>query len=217
MGSPRFSISAMSAGVISQSRSRWRAACEQVAAPLRDGRDPGRSERAGRLQGEQVLLLRRVELRAVDLREDLALRHELAREVGRDVLDEAFVARVDVVDPPLVGRDAPGRPNGRLEGRPLHLDRLQAQQLLLLGVDRDRGEALGPLRGRVDLVRVDRDEVHPHRVLLRGGRRLLRIHRRPVKEDLAFPAASSATGACGPLPRSGRASCRRSGSRPGRP
>ncbi len=106
---------------------------EQVPAALRGGRDARRAERLRRLEREEVLLLGRVELGAVEEREDLTLLDVLAGEVGGHVLDVGVVPRVDVVDPRLVGGDAARRPDRGRERRPCDDDGLEPEETLPCG------------------------------------------------------------------------------------
>src|SRR5664279_1517338 len=91
------------------------------------------------------------------------------------------------MDPPLVRSHPAGGPNRRLERSTPDRDRLQAEELSLRSVDRDGCQTLRASCRTLDLVVVDRHEVHPHRILLRRGRGLGRVHGRALEEDLACP------------------------------
>src|SRR5262249_4289710 len=146
-------------------------------------------ERPSRSQGQEILLLRGDEIRAVDAEERLTLRHRLADEVDEDTFHEPRDLDVDVAHPRLVDGDPPDGAPGGSDGA--HRDRRDAEpdELLASWIDGDRREALGlALRGRgrglVRGVRIQgirrlyRHELHPADRALTGMiLRDRRVHR----------------------------------------
>ena len=137
------------------------------------------------LAGDDVLLLCRRELRAVDLEERLTPAHRLPGLIHEQALDPALEARRHNGEPPLVDGDGAYCPDGarhRALGRDLGPD---AEHLHALRADGDRA------RGLVRLVLVDGEVVHAHRILLGHRRGVGHAHRVAVVEDSAAP-----TGRC---------------------
>ena len=160
---------------------------EQVERALGHRGDPALGHLLLCVVREQVLLLCRHEIGAVDGQQRLAPPYELPREVDVEVLHVAVVLRVDVVEPPLVHRDPP---HGSDHPRQLVMVDLFAADAEDLSLLRREGEAR-PSRDRpagcLSLVLVDRDEVHSHRVLGRLVGSHVRVHRGAVVGDPPLP------------------------------
>ena len=138
---PVRSSSAMSAALMSQRRSRSRAASSRFAPPWATEGIWLAAELLLRPQRQQVLLLGGDEFGAVDREQRIALLHVLAGEVHVEALDVALELRVHVSEAPLVGRHAADRADGAVDARLAHLLAAHAEQGAALGRQRDHGAA----------------------------------------------------------------------------
>ena len=131
-----------------------------------------------RIDGGDVFGRRRGDQRAVDFHQGLALGHSRARGHVGDFLNPAFRSHGDDGDPPFVELNGAGRPDRgandprrcglRLDAGPLDLSRRQFYRAVV---------------GVVALI--DRDVIHPHRILLRDRRGVGQPHRVAVEFYLA--------------------------------
>ena len=135
-------------------------------------------------QCRQELLLCVDQRRGVQLEQQLAFLHGIAGCLGRELLDPAVDARVDVMQRVFVelhiahGVDVPR------EFAAFGLRRAHAE------VVHDRWVDLHRARLAVDFVRVHRNEVHAHRRLAGSVAAEVCVHRRDPVEDLALAAVT---------------------------
>ena len=143
----------------------------------------GLLQRFDALSGNRVFALGGNQFRTIDLEQRLPLGDRLTGDIDVQALDVALVLGRDRIDAALVRFDTTGGTDHLVKDPQLGGFRPHTQLLHLLGTDLD-------LVGRCGIVvllsLIDRDVIHPHRVLLGHRRSVRQPHRVTVEEQFFF-------------------------------